>query len=101
VLAEANRVWYGDADYLDLAAPENVYATIPRGSRESLTTDIELEPVLKAPIEKGQQLGMARVRFEDKLLQEIPIVAAEAVPEAGMFSRLWDAIMLFFINLFS
>ncbi|MFA5494821.1 MAG: D-alanyl-D-alanine carboxypeptidase family protein [Porticoccaceae bacterium] len=101
VLSEANRVWYGDADYLDLAAPENVYATIPRGSRESLTTDIELEPVLKAPIEKGQQLGMARVRFEDKLLQEIPIVAAEAVPEAGMFSRLWDAIMLFFINLFS
>ncbi|MEA3300731.1 MAG: D-alanyl-D-alanine carboxypeptidase family protein [Pseudomonadota bacterium] len=101
VLSEGNRVWYGEADYLNLAAPEDVHATIPRGSKESLTTEIELEPVLKAPIEKGQQLGTARVKFEDKLLKEIPLVAAEAVPEAGLFSRLWDAIMLFFINLFA
>ena len=101
ILSEGNRVWYGDVDYLDLAAPEDVHATIPRGSKDSLTTEIELEPVLKAPIEKGQQLGTARVKFEDRLLKEIPLVAAEAVPEAGLFSRLWDAVMLFFMNLFA
>jgi len=94
-------VWYGDVDYLNLTAGKDVFATIQRGSRESLTTELELEPVLKAPIEKGQQLGIARIKFEDKLLEEIPVVAAEAVPEAGIFSRLWDAIMLFFINLFA
>src|SRR5690606_40707556 len=44
VLSEGNRVWYGEADYLNLAAPEDVHATIPRGSKESLTTEIELEP---------------------------------------------------------
>lgn len=101
LLSENNRVWYGDVDYLNMTAPKDVFATIPRGSRESLTTELDLEPVLKAPIEKGQQLGTARIKFEDKLLQEIPVVAAEAVPEAGIFSRLWDAIMLFFINLFA
>ena len=101
LLSENNRVWYGDVDYLNLTAGKDVFATIQRGSRESLTTELELEPVLKAPIEKGQQLGIARIKFEDKLLEEIPVVAAEAVPEAGIFSRLWDAIMLFFINLFA
>ena len=101
VLSENNRVWYGDVDYMSLVAPEDVYATIQRGSRESLTTEIDLEPVLKAPIEQGQQLGTARVKFEGTLLQEIPVVAAEAVAEAGFLSRLWDAIMLFFINLFA
>jgi len=101
ILSEDNRVWYGEQGYLDLAAPEDVTATIPRGSRDDLTTDVEIEPTLKAPIEKGQQLGVARVFYQDKLLQEVPVVAAEAVPQAGLFSRLWDAIMLFFINLFS
>ena len=101
VLSEGNRVWYGQQRYLDLAAPEDVTTTIPRGSRDELTTEVDIEPTLKAPIEKGQQLGVARVFYQDKLLQEIPVVAAEAVPQSGLFSRLWDAITLFFINLFS
>lgn len=101
ILSEDNRVWYGEQRYLDLAAPEDVTATIPRGSRDDLTTEVEIEPTLKAPIEKGQQLGVAKVFYQDKLLQEVPLVAAEAVPQAGLFSRLWDVIMLFFINLFS
>ncbi|MAT49886.1 MAG: serine-type D-Ala-D-Ala carboxypeptidase [Porticoccaceae bacterium] len=101
VLSEANRVWYGKQDYLDLVAPEDVYATIPRGVKDELKTDLELSPVLKAPIEKGDELGRAAVTYDGKTLTEISVVAGETVPEAGLFSRLWDAIMLFFINLFS
>ena len=69
--------------------------------KDELKTDLELSPVLKAPIEKGDELGRAAVTYDGKTLTEISVVAGETVPEAGLFSRLWDAIMLFFINLFS
>jgi D-alanyl-D-alanine carboxypeptidase len=101
VLMANNRVWYGDRDYVDLVANEDIYSTIPRGSREQLKTDINVVPVLKAPLEKGQELGRAKVTFDGRQLADIPVVVAEGVAEAGLFSRLWDAIMLFFMNLFA
>jgi len=101
VLMANNRVWYGDTDYVNLVANEDIYSTIPRGSKEQLKTDINVVPVLKAPLEKGQELGRAKVMFDGQQLADIPVVVAESVAEAGLFSRLWDAIMLFFMNLFA
>jgi serine-type D-Ala-D-Ala carboxypeptidase (penicillin-binding protein 5/6) len=101
VLVENSRVWYGDRDYVNLVANEDIYSTVPRGSMENLKTDISVVPVLKAPLEKGQELGRAKVKFDGRELADISVVVAEDVPEAGIFSRLWDAIMLFFINLFA
>ena len=101
VLVDNARVWYGDTDHISLVAGEDVYATIPRGSREELKTEVQVEPVLKAPLEKGQELGRAKVVYDARTLADIPVVVAQAVPEAGIFSRLWDAILLFFINLFA
>jgi D-alanyl-D-alanine carboxypeptidase (penicillin-binding protein 5/6) len=101
VLVEKSRVWYGDKDHVNLVANEDIYATIPRGSQEQLKTEVQVEPVLKAPLEKGQELGRAKVIFDGKQLAGIPVVVADTVAEAGLFSRLWDAIMLFFMNLFA
>ena len=101
VLVDNARVWYGERDHVNLVANEDVYATIPRGSREALKTDVRVEPVLKAPLDQGEELGRAQVVYNDRTLADIPVVVANAVPEAGLFSRLWDAIMLFFINLFA
>lgn len=100
-LVEGSRVWYGDRDYVDLVAGDDIYATIPRGSGEELKTDVQVEPVLKAPLEEGQELGRATVSYQEDQLANIPVVVAQAIPEAGIFSRLWDAIMLFFMNLFA
>jgi len=101
VLVENSRVWYGEKDRVNLVAGGDVYAIIPRGSKEQLQSEIQIEPVLKAPLEKGQELGRAKVVFDGKELADIPVVVAEEIPEAGFFSRLWDAIMLFFMNLFA
>lgn len=101
VLMANNRVWYGDKDYVDLVANEDIHSTIPRGSKDQLKTDINVVPVLKAPLEKGQELGRAKVTFDGQQLADIPVVVADGIAEAGLFSRLWDAIMLFFMNLFA
>lgn len=101
VLVDNARVWYGETDYVNLVAEKDVYATIPRDSQDGLKTDVQVEPVLKAPLTKGQELGRASVTFGGEVLADIPVVVAEDVPEAGLLSRLWDAIMLFFSNMFA
>lgn len=101
VLVDNARVWYGEKDHVNLVASQDVYATIPRGSKDELVTDTQVEPVLKAPLSKGQELGRAKVDYDGQTLADIPVVVAEDVPQAGLFSRLWDAIMLFFTNFFA
>ena len=100
-MVENARVWYGESDHVNLIADQDVYATIPRGSKEDLKTDIQVAPVLKAPFTQGQEVGRATVVYDDQSLADVPVVVAQDVPESGLFSRLWDAIMLFFINFFA
>ena len=44
---------------------------------------------LKAPIAKGAEVAQLIVTTPDGTVQRIPLVAAEAVDEAGFFGRLW------------
>ena len=44
---------------------------------------------LKAPIAKGQHIADLVVTTADTPPQSMPLVAGEAVEEAGFFGRLW------------
>ena len=46
------------------------------------------------PIAKGQQVGTLKISVGDQPLRDVPLVALEAVEQAGMFGRAWDAIRL-------
>ena len=49
---------------------------------------------LVAPFTKGQQVGTLKVLAGDQPLAEVPLVALEAVEQAGVLGRAWDAIRL-------
>jgi D-alanyl-D-alanine carboxypeptidase (penicillin-binding protein 5/6) len=49
---------------------------------------------LVAPFTKGQQVGTLKILAGDQVLREVPLVALEAVEQAGVFGRAWDAIRL-------
>jgi D-alanyl-D-alanine carboxypeptidase (penicillin-binding protein 5/6) len=36
------------------------------------------------------------VRLDDKVIAEQPLIALEAIEQAGWFGRLWDTIRLWF-----
>ena len=81
--------------------PEDVYLTIPRGSRDDLEAEILVDQTIKAPFSETQELGRLSVSYEGETLLDMPVVAEHPVDRAGLFSRLWDAITLFFVGLFS
>lgn len=101
VLQENTRVWYGVGDTVNLISPEDVYLTIPRGSKDQLEAKILVDEAIEAPLTESQPLGRLTVSFEGEQLLDTPLVADRLVAEAGMFSRMWDAITLFFMGLFS
>ncbi len=97
----ASRVWGGQADEVSVGMPEDIYVTIPRGSREQLESVVDLDSVIKAPIKVGDELGRVRVVLGGETVVDEPVLALTEVPEGGLFKRIWDAIKLFFVQLFN
>ena len=96
IIQENARVWYGVENNINLVVPEDVYITIPRGSKDELDAKILVDEKIKAPLTEHQELGRLSVSYEGEPLIDLPLVADHPVEEAGFFARLWDAISLFF-----
>ena len=95
------RVWKGHTQTLSLGPLEDIYLTVPRGAEDNLVASINIDEIIEAPIIQGQELGNVTVSLNDDQLLNVPLLALEAVNEANFFSRLLDAIHLFFFQLFN
>lgn len=99
VVLNTSKVWSGVSDQLRMGIEDSLTVTIPRGQADKLQATMDVDKVITAPIEKGQELGKVRVTLDGELVTEVPLVAMEAVPEAGLLKRIWHAILLFFTSL--
>ncbi len=97
----AADVWGGAENRVSVGMAEDVYVTIPRGSRAKLESSVDLDSVIKAPIKMGEELGRVRVALDGEVLIEQPVLALTEIEQGGLFKRLWDSIKLFFIQLFN
>ena len=83
------EVQMGSDDEVALVAPRNLAVTIPAGILSKVTsTKIRYQGPVKAPIAKGQHIADLVVTTTEGE-QVTPLVAAEAVEEAGFFTRAW------------
>lgn len=95
------KVWKGANLDVPLGVRDDVYLTIPRGKSDKLDAQLNVDDVLIAPIAADQEYGELLVTLEGEEEIRIPLVALEAVEEGSIFKRLWDGIVLFFLNLIS
>lgn len=90
------KVFKGTADTVKAGFLTDLYVTLPKGQRSKLTAAVEsLQPLL-APINVGQQVGTMKVMLDGKPYRELPVVALEDVPLAGIWGRSWDSLRLIF-----
>jgi D-alanyl-D-alanine carboxypeptidase (penicillin-binding protein 5/6) len=92
-------VWYGEETEFDIGLNKDLHITIARGSKEHLQVETLTNEFIEGPLNTGEIQGTLTIRLEDKVLAERSLVALNDVTEAGLFSRLWDGIKLFFIKL--
>lgn len=91
----APAVWKGAANAVKIGKADGaVVVTVPSGTGGKLTTEVVRQDPLIAPIAKGQSMGVLKVKSGADVVAEVPLVALEAVEQAGFFGRLWDTIRL-------
>jgi D-alanyl-D-alanine carboxypeptidase (penicillin-binding protein 5/6) len=94
------RVWEGEQDAIGVGLAKDAVVTIPRGSKKNLTASMDFGRVVKAPVKQGDQIGKLVVAMDGKNIYQSGLLAVSAVDEAGFVKRLWDAVVLFFVQLF-
>ncbi len=82
---------------VDLVAPRDLVATIPASASGPVRARVVYSGPIKAPIAQGQEVARLIVDAGDGTTQSLPLVAGEAVSQAGFFGRLWTG----FLSLFS
>jgi D-alanyl-D-alanine carboxypeptidase (penicillin-binding protein 5/6) len=91
------QVQLGGEDSVPLIAPRNLAVTLPAGiNTGNVRVKVVYQGPLKAPIQQGQHVADLIVQTGDTPPQSMPLVAAEAVEEAGFFGRIWAGLTSLF-----
>ncbi len=92
----AQRMWNGESKVIQLGLAEDLYITIPRGRDQELEVDMSFDDEILAPVEKGDTLGVFKVKFQGEDYLERPLVALDENPKGGWWRRIVD----FFLKMF-
>jgi serine-type D-Ala-D-Ala carboxypeptidase (penicillin-binding protein 5/6) len=76
-----------------LVAPVPIRVAVPRGSSPAVSMEIHYEGPLRAPIEKGESVAELEITIGDLPPSRVPLLAANAVPEAGALQRLRNGLL--------
>ncbi|MCZ7560909.1 MAG: D-alanyl-D-alanine carboxypeptidase [Burkholderiaceae bacterium] len=92
--AGSYQVWKGTVDAVAGGFDTDLVVTVPRGQADKVKAEIERVQPLVAPIAQGQRIGTLRVKIDDKVLVERPLLALAAIEPAGWFARTWDGLRM-------
>jgi serine-type D-Ala-D-Ala carboxypeptidase (penicillin-binding protein 5/6) len=88
------EIWKGSQRTVKLGRARALVVAVPAGTAARIKTQVSRPDPLVAPLAKGQQVGVLKVSSGDQALLDVPLVALEAVDQAGVVGRAWDAIRL-------
>jgi serine-type D-Ala-D-Ala carboxypeptidase (penicillin-binding protein 5/6) len=87
-------VWKGKSATVRLGRAQAIVVAVPTGTAVRLKTQVVRTDPLVAPFTKGQQVAILKISDGDQTLAEVPLLALEAVEQAGVLGRTWDALRL-------
>ena len=72
-------VLLGTEETIQPVLQEPVRVVVDKGTKDRITTQVEVDPEVRAPVEQGQQLGTVTLRDGEKTIASAALVAAEAL----------------------
>ncbi len=88
----SHRIWGGDIDQVELGISEDVVITLPKGQRDQLDANFELNQELQAPLAQGENVGTVYLQLGGEDVASFPLVTLQAVEEGGLFKQAMDYI---------
>lgn len=89
-------VWVGAENQVGLVAAQDHELLIPALSRKEVSGELRFDSPIKAPIEKGQELGELVITLEGLPEATVPLVADRDIPKGGFLPHVITAAQVFF-----
>lgn len=90
------RVYKGSNRTVKAGFTHDFIVSLPKGQADRLKAEMISQQPLIAPLQTGQTVGTLKLTLDGKPFGEYKVQALEDVSVAGIFGRMWDAILLFF-----
>lgn len=83
-------VWFGNQKNVDLLVSKNVVETIKKSKLNKVKMVAVYDKPVKAPIAKGQKLGVVKIEIPGRQVQEIDLVADRDIAKLGFFGKIME-----------
>tara|TARA_Y100000590_G_scaffold157325_2_gene180784 strand:+ start:2055 stop:3209 length:1155 start_codon:yes stop_codon:yes gene_type:complete len=90
-IADLN-VWLGKKNKVTVEPSEDIYLTIPKRKKKTISAVLEYEGPIQAPIKKGEKLGELKVYISGDLKRQIDILSTEDIMRSNIFSRIFKSL---------
>jgi len=87
-------IWKGKSSTIKLGRADALVVAVPAGSAAQIKIQLIRPDPLVAPVTQGQTIGSLKVFRGDQFWVDMPLQALDAVEQAGVLGRAWDALRL-------
>jgi serine-type D-Ala-D-Ala carboxypeptidase (penicillin-binding protein 5/6) len=81
-------VWLGKDQQVDVYVNQDIYKTIKKAKKKLLKVTIKYNGPIEAPVQKDEVVGSFRVVYDQELVGEYELLAANNVDKVNIFTRL-------------
>jgi len=81
-------VWLGKTQQVDVYVNEDIYKTIKKAKKSLLKVTLKYVGPIEAPVEKDDIVGKLRIVYDEELIGEFSLLAANKVEKVNIFTRL-------------
>ena len=85
-------VWLGKEKQVSVYVNEDIYKTIKKAQKRLLKVSVNYNGPVEAPIKKDQIIGKLNISYNENIIGEYDLLAANEVKKVNMFSRLMKSI---------
>jgi D-alanyl-D-alanine carboxypeptidase (penicillin-binding protein 5/6) len=82
-------VWQGESNSVPLTVNKPLNVTMQVDSRAGMKVSLVYDGPVKAPVTKGEQIGVLKITAPDYPTAQLPVYAAADVPRVGIFGRMF------------
>ena len=86
-ILERPRVWRGEKTNVPVGLAHDLVVTIPTGQYKNLEAILEVQKNLRAPLNRGQQIGELQLKLNGEIFMTRPLVALAANQRGGIWRR--------------
>ncbi len=89
-------VWYGESATIDLTPPKEFRVMLPKYKKDDVIISAIYDSPIRAPIKKGDVLGVLQINAPELALQETKLIAATDMKKESFIGRFFSSLGYWF-----